>query len=142
MAFGALLGCQRADRGAAGAADDSAAKPVTWDVAAVEARLRAAGLAPERASESVRQPFMGVPGVLFRVLGGRGELQVYLYTDADARARDTDRLDPRRVAPPTMMISWRMPASLVVDNNLAVITLTGDESVRARVRAALAGRPG
>jgi hypothetical protein len=122
--------------------DTTAAQHAAWDLAAVEARLRDAALAPERAAGSVAQPFMAVPGVPLRVLGGRGELQVYLYGDALARARDTERLDPQRVAPPTMMISWRMPVSLVVDNNLAVIVLTREDAVRDRVRAALAGGHG
>lgn len=56
---------------------------------------------------------------------------VYIMTrvplgDQVTRASDTDRLDPQRVAPPTTMVTWREPASLVVDNNLAVMVLTRD----------------
>ena len=103
----------------------------------IETRLRAAGLSPTPVAELVRQPFMRIPGTLFRF--GRGELQAFVYSDQVVRALDTDKLDPVRVAPPTMMVSWRQPASLVVDANLAVIILTDDRSLRDRIRNALTG---
>ena len=80
---------------------------------------------------------MSVPGTLLRVTNA--ELQAYVYGDQVDRARDTDPLDPARVAPPTMMVTWREPAGLVVDNNLALIVIARDSTVRARIRTAIAG---
>lgn len=115
--------------------DTSAPQHGTWDAAMIETRLRAAGLSPTPVAEAVRQPFMRIPGTLFRF--GRGEIQAFVYSDQVVRALDTDKLDPVRVAPPTMMVSWRHPATLVVDANLAVIILTDDPSLRDRIRNAL-----
>ena len=128
--------------------DTAAVHAVTWDVAKVEASLRDAGLAAAEASGVVRQPFMAVPGALLRLVpsaangasaSSRGEVQAFVYGDQVARARDTDRLDPVRVAPPAMMVSWRATPELIVDNNRAVIVLASDASIRERVRRAIMG---
>lgn len=108
---------------------------IAWDLASVEGKLRAAGLQPVRAAEPVRQPFMTVAGSLLNL--GNGEVQIYIYGDASARAHDTHRLDPHQVAPPHMMVSWRMPPTLIVSDNLAAILLTHDAALRDHVRRAL-----
>ena len=77
-------------------------------------------LAPAQVVDSVRQPFMSAPGTTVRI---RAEIQIFVYGDAVARSRDTDRLDAVRVAPATMTVIWREPASLVTANNLAAIVL-------------------
>lgn len=110
-----------------------------WDVAKVEARLREADLAPVQRVSDVRQPFLSVPGTILRI-GDDAQVQVFLYDDARAVGRDVERLDTARVAPPTMMITWVMPPSLVTSENMAAIVLTRDETLRRRVHAAL-GEP-
>ena len=111
----------------------SGASRLQWTLANVEEALRKNGLNPVTAG-SVRQPFLGGEGALYRI--GPAELQVYLYADAGAVARDTDLLDTARVAPPTMQVSWRMPPTLIVDNNMAAILLTRDDALRKRIRTA------
>ena len=124
-----------------GPPNDTAAVPaLTWDVHLLVARLRQAGIAMRAGAAPVRQPFMSAPGTVLRAPGV--EVQAYVYGDHVTRVRDTDRLDPQRVGPPTTMITWREPASLVVDNNLALIVLTRDTGVRDRIRAAVAGSRG
>ena len=118
-----------------GRADTIAAHAVTWDVASVEQQLQAAGLAPTGQREVVRQPFLSVPGVVMRLPSA--EVQAYVYADAGAVARDARAIDTTRVAPPTMMIAWRMRPHLVTDNNLLAIVLTDDERLAARIRPAL-----
>lgn len=113
-------------------ADTIAAHAVTWDVASVEQQLRAAGLAPTGQREVLRQPFLSVPGVIFRVPGA--DVQAYVYADAGAVARDAAPIDTVRVAPPTMMIEWRTRPHLVTDNNLLAIVLTDDERLARRIR--------
>ncbi len=114
------------------------ASRLQWTQANFEEAFRQSGLSPIRRS-SVRQPFMGVEGVLYRV--EQAEVQVYLYADAVAVARDTDPLDTTRVAPPTMQVSWRMPPTLIVDNNLAAILLTRDDALRQKIRAVIEKSP-
>ena len=136
VALAVPSGCQGAAEPGADAADrggDSAAVS-ELSVAEVEALLVTAGFQPER-GEAVHQSFLAVEGIVVRVPGA--ELQVYLYDDAAARARDTSRLDRARVAPPDMMISWIMPPSLVETDNAAIIILTEDEALRSRITDAL-----
>lgn len=110
-----------------------ASRQLQFTQSAVKERLRAVGIDAVDGG-AVRQPFLGPEGRIYRVPGG--ELQAYIYGDAVALARDTDRLDTLRVAPPGMMISWIMPPALIIANNLAAILLTRDESLRRRIQGA------
>lgn len=106
-----------------------------WTLDRVEASLRNAGLTPTRLPEPVRQPFMNVPATVLTLDGA--ELQVYVYGDDGVASRDVAGLDTARVSPPTAMITWRMPASLIARGNLVVIVLTRDEALRRRIAATL-----
>jgi hypothetical protein len=110
------------------------ASRLQWTLPNLEEALRKKGLNPVRGGP-VKQPFLGGEGVSYKI--GPAELQIYLYADAGAVARDTDPLDTTRVAPPTMQVSWRMPPTLIVDNNMVGILLTRDEALRRRIRAAI-----
>ena len=109
-----------------------------WSLEAVESSLRQQGLEPVRA-DSVQQPFLTVTGTT--LVMGESELQIYLYSDSTAREAEARALDPERVAPPQMMISWRMPATLIVSENLLAILLSQDEALRDEARRALARPP-
>lgn len=123
--------------------DTAAVNAAMWDVARVTGRLRTAGLSVVQGADAVRQPFMSVRGALIRVGNGGvardAEVQVFVYGDQLARARDTDRLDPVRVAPPTAMVRWRVTPALIVDNNLALIVLASDAALRSRIRRLITG---
>jgi hypothetical protein len=121
----------------AGAPGDTAApQGATWNLEMVEGQLREAGFTINRDRTPVNLPFMSVPGTALD-LGGGVSVQVYLYGDAAARGLDTDRLDASRAAPPNAAPPWRTPATLVTDNNLAAIVLTGDQGIRSRIGDAL-----
>lgn len=108
-----------------------------WTIEAVEAKLKAVGLQVRR-DVRVEQPFLKVPGVVL-VVGkdAAAEIQTYIYANAEARAADTNQLDPKKVAPPTMNPHWLKPASLIAESNLAAIVLTRDPALADQVRAAL-----
>jgi len=90
--------------------------------------------------DSVRQPFLSVPGAVYAV--GAGELQVYLYPDSTARRRDFANVDTVRVQPAGSAVAWRATPTLMVSNNLAAILLSDSETQIERVRLALtAGLP-
>ena len=110
-----------------------------WTLADLEKVLREAGITLVNTGQ-VKQPFLGPVGVRYQI--GASELQAYIYGDAVALSRDTDPLDTTRVAPTTVMISWRLPPTLIVDNNLAIILLTKDDKLRERVRAVVKGSHG
>jgi hypothetical protein len=98
-----------------------------------------AGLVLGRA-KPVRQPFLGVAGVVYPV--GTAELQVFLYPTAAARRRDTERLDSLTVSPRDERIVWKQPPTLVVSHNLAAIILSLNERQTERIALALgAGMP-
>lgn len=107
---------------------------VNWSLPALHKTLCNLGLNPVVQGE-VRQPFMGEPGIRYKLNGG--ELQAYIYADAGAVARDTDQLDTATVSPPTMMIHWRTPPTLIISNNLVLILLTNDPELRETIRAAV-----
>jgi hypothetical protein len=107
-----------------------------WTVAAVEQRLRDAGIAARRLPPSGPHIFMSVPATPFELAGG-GELELFLYPDSTARVADTRTLDPRRVAPPDMMIKRQAQPSLVTEGNMAAIILSNDATLATRVRDAL-----
>ena len=117
--------------------DTAGTGSINWTLVDLEKRMRGAGVEAIAAGE-VRQPFLRAPGMSFQLQGG--ELQAYIYGDAGALSRDTDVLDSVTVSPPTMMIDWKLPPTLIVSNNLALILLTRDPKVRKRVREAV--RPG
>jgi hypothetical protein len=122
--------------GLGGARPDSIpAHAVTWNLAMVGAALRRVGLSPAITPEEIRQPFLSVRGALLKIPGA--DVQVFIYADASAAARDVARLDTARVAPPTMMVEWISRPHLVVDNNLVAIVLTDDDALQSRVRRAL-----
>lgn len=117
--------------------DSVAAAMRQWTIGAVDTALRRAGARDVAAAGAVRQPFFAVAGTRFTFTGG--EMQLYLYGDAVARGRDTDGLDSARAAPPTVQALWRMPPTLIMNNNLVAILLTRDTVLRGRVVSRLTG---
>jgi hypothetical protein len=114
--------------------DTAGAGSINWTLSDLHTVLCNVGLEPVVAGE-VRQPFMSGPGMLYQLEGA--ELQAYIYADAGAVGRDTDRLDSATVSPPGMMIHWKMPPTLIVSNNLALILLTNDPQLRKKIRDAV-----
>jgi len=129
--------------------DTSCRKTGRWQLCSVHDRLESAGLSPvER--DSVRQPFLTMPGAAYAV--GGGELQVYLYPDSLARQRDLADFDTARVQsaqpadsaaqPADSAAQPRPQATLITSNNLAAILLSDSETQIERVQLALtAGLP-
>jgi len=114
--------------------DTSGSGAINWSVGDLQKRLRDVGIDLVPAGD-VRQPFLGAPGMRFTM--PNGEIQAYVYGDAVALSRDIDVLDTARVAPPGMMIEWRLPPALIVSNNLALILLTRDSQLRKTITEAV-----
>lgn len=111
----------------------------SWETGAVPEALEAAGLGPVSYEGTVRLRFLGPVGTRLRVPGA--EIQVYIYADALARARETDLIDSVKVAPVNGHADWTMPPSIIVVNNVALIVLTRDEFLRRRIHAAVREHP-
>jgi hypothetical protein len=111
-------------------------EPLLWDLNKVESALKT--VTPKvRRDVAVNQPFLSVPGRVFVIGSGEAEVQTYIYGSSEPRARDTDKLDPNQVTPPTMRARWMMPPILVTSRNLAAIILTRNETLRQKIAAAL-----
>ncbi|MEO7503225.1 MAG: hypothetical protein ABIW94_11360 [Gemmatimonadaceae bacterium] len=106
-----------------------------WESRTVRGALEAAGLGPVSDDGVVSLAFLGPEGTRFGVPGA--EVQVYIYADAIARSRETDLIDSLKVAPARGHVDWRMPPSIIVMNNAAVIVLSSDEVLRKRIHAAV-----
>ena len=121
------------------AAGDGCPRTGKWELCNVRRRLEDAGLVPQP-RDSVRPSYFGVPGTVLGV--GGGELQLFLYPDSAARARDLARFDTIRVQPRDTAVTWSAPATFISSNNLTAIFLSGSETQIERVRLALtAGLP-
>jgi hypothetical protein len=113
--------------------DSVSAHPVDWTVDLVMQRLASGGL-NARVRGPVTAKHMSAPGTDIQVDGA--ELEIYLYGDANAAARDIDGFD-RLMRMPDGALMWEKPPALVTSNNLVVLIITSDASVREHVRSVL-----
>jgi hypothetical protein len=119
--------------------DSTCPKSGQWRLCSVRDRLESAGLVP-LPRDSVRQPFLEVPGAAYGV--GADELQIYLYADSAARLRDFADFDTLRVQPADTAERRAAHPTLITSNNLAAILLSDSETQIERIQLALtAGLP-
>jgi len=111
-------------------------EPTQWTLREVARRLTDGGLVvTDSGRAGVRHSFLGVEGHQLKVSGS--DLQIFIYPDPRARKADSDRLDPERVAPETMIIDWVATPHLIASGNLLAIHLTTNERLAERVRLIL-----
>jgi hypothetical protein len=120
-----------------GAATDAGTNGL-WTIASIEKRLDLQGMVPRRLPAPVSYPFLTVPGTAYQL--GNAELQVFIYEDAAALARDVSRLDTTTVSPREAPMQWPRKATLITNANLAAILLGENALQIERVqRAVMAG---
>jgi hypothetical protein len=125
---------------AADPADSTCVKVGLWSDCNVADRLERAGLIARRVSQRVRHDYLSVAGTAYRI--GNDELQVFIYPSAEARERDSMRLDSTTAAPRGARQDWPSTPTLIVSNNLLAILLSRREQQIERVQLALtAGLP-
>jgi hypothetical protein len=111
-------------------------EPKQWTLREVARRLTDGGLVvTDSGRASVRHSFLAVEGHHVKVSGS--DLHVFIYPDPRARKADSDRIDPARVAPETMIIDWVATPHLIASGNLLAIHLTPNERLAERVRLIL-----
>jgi hypothetical protein len=111
-----------------------------WRVCSVEKRLKDAGLVPQKQDEPARHPFFSVPGTAYKV--ARGDLEVFVYPDDAALARDLAALDTVRVAPKGETGPWRMPRPTFIHSaNLLAVYQSLSETQNERIGLALGAGP-
>ena len=117
-----------------GAATDAGTNGL-WSAASLEKRLDLQGMAPRRLPDPVHHTFLSATGTAYQL--GNAELQVFIYDDAAAVARDVGRLDTATVSPPAAPVPWPKKATLITNANLAAILLSENPLQIERVQRAL-----
>lgn len=109
-----------------------------WNATEVVSRLEAAGLVVRDLERPARSAGFSPEGLTLSVSGG--ELVVFVYESAAARAAETDRLDSASASPPGATSAWRAAPRLITSGNLAAVLLTDREQLAERVRNVLTAR--
>ena len=124
------------------AAGDSTSCPEDgrWRLCSVVDRLEDAGLVPQKQDEPVRRPFFSVPGTAFKV--ARGDLEVFVYEDPAALARDLAAIDTVKIAPKGETPPWKvLRPSFIHSANLVAVFQSTSETQSERVELALGAGP-
>lgn len=112
-----------------------------WALCSVEKRLSQAGFVPRKvAGTAQKRAGFSVSPTVYAL--GHSTLEVFLYRDAAALARDWARLDTLSASPRGQTGAWPMPPTLVRSANLAAVYLTDSPTQAERLTLALtAGAP-
>lgn len=112
-----------------------------WSTCTVERRLRQAGFVvkPVAGSPSERPGFSVTPAVYTL---GRARVELFLYPDEAALARDLAGIDTIAVAPRGVVSPWETTPVLVRSGNLAAVLLSQNQRQVERFSLAItAGAP-
>ena len=111
-----------------------------WSLCAVEKRLRRSGFVATKIDESPARAGFSVKPSVYKL--GSGRIEIFLYEDSAALAKDLAGLDTLSVAPTGSAPSWPSPPALIRNGNLAAVYM--DQTPRQAERlimALLAGAP-
>lgn len=121
---------------AATAAESTAVARDQWNVAEVVRRLTEAGFVVKDRGTTVRHSGFRNSGELLDVSGS--ELQVFIYDDAKARARDSALLDTTDAGEAAIGVPAR--PHIIINNNLIALHSTQNDRMAERVHDALMAR--
>jgi hypothetical protein len=133
-AHGASVGASAPAAASVGPPTDAGTNGL-WSAGSLEKRLDLQGMAPRRLPAPIHHSFLAVAGTRYQL--GNAELQVFIYEDSAAVARDVSRLDTVTVSPLAEPVQWPRKATLVINANLAAILLSENPLQIERVQRAL-----
>jgi hypothetical protein len=112
-----------------------------WAICNVEQRLRQAGFVAKRTGgESPKRAGFSVTPVVYTL--GRSRLEVFIYDDEAALARDVAKLDTVSVSPPGVVPSWDGTPVFIRSGNLVAVLIGDNPRQAERLALALtAGAP-
>jgi hypothetical protein len=111
-----------------------------WAECSVKKRLESAGFVPLPAPPTAKRAGFSVAPIAYTL--GHARLELFLYPDARALARDLAHLDTTAAAPVGATNSWEAPPTFIRSANLAAVFLTDNARQAERVTLALtAGAP-
>lgn len=122
--------------------DPSCPRNGRWQPCALVDRVIHAGLSFKATGDSVRVPFLPVPGVRYRV-AVTDTMLAFFFPDSTALGKALGKLDTVRVAPPQDSLSpWPAPPMVIRSGNLLALYFGTSERQIERVRLAItAGAP-
>jgi hypothetical protein len=113
-----------------------------WQPCALVDRVVHAGLSFKATGDSVRVPFLAVPGVRYRV-AVTDTLLAFFFRDSVALNKSLAQLDTVRMAPPAdSLLPWPSMPTVIRSGNLLALYFAASERQIERVRLAItAGAP-
>ncbi len=112
-----------------------------WALCSLESRLKRSGFVLTKLDrDTARRAGFSVTPTAYKL--GRGRLEVFLYDDSIALARDIARLDTVTVAPSGSQSMWPSTPTLVRSGNLAAVFMEQNQRQAERfILAITAGAP-
>jgi hypothetical protein len=112
-----------------------------WAICNVEQRLKQAGFVARRVNdESPKRAGFSVTPIVYTL--GRSRLEIFIYDDEAALARDVAKMDTVAVSPPGVATSWGGTPLLIRSGNLAAVLISDNPQQAERLTLALtAGAP-
>ncbi len=112
-----------------------------WALCSLETRLKRSGFVLTKLDgDTVSRAGFSVTPTAYKL--GRGRLEVFLYGDSAALAKDIDILDTVTVTPPGAQPAWPSPPTLVRSGNLAAVFMEQNPRQAERfILAITAGAP-
>ena len=102
-------------------------------------RLDRAGLAPRRDSSPASEAPLSIAGSAMRI--GNSDLEIYIYPDTVARARDEAKLDRTKYVDYASPVTMQAQPTLIRSVNLIAILHSRNDHQRERVADALTAGP-
>ena len=112
-----------------------------WALCSLEKRLRQAGFVVTRVEgDAPRRSGFSVPATAYTL--GHARLEVFVYSDEAALAKDIEGMDTLTASPRGKPGAWSMPPTFVRSANLAAVLLTDSPVQAERLTLAIsAGAP-
>ena len=110
-----------------------------WAECSVKKRLESAGFVPFPGPNSARRAGFSVAPIAYTL--GHARLELFLYPDERALARDLTQLDTTKAAPIGGMNSWEATPIFIRSANLAAVLITDNARQAERVSLALTAGP-
>jgi hypothetical protein len=111
-----------------------------WAICSVENRLRQSGFVAKRVEGKPQQRAgFSVTPIVYKL--GSSHLEVFLYPDEAALARDLAKIDTATVAPVGTVGSWETAPLLIRSGNLAAVLLGQNPRQAERLSLALTAGP-
>lgn len=122
--------------------DSACPRTGLWAPCALLDRIVKAGLYVKESGDTVRVPYLTVPGIRYQV-GQKASMVVFYYADSVALLRDLTPLDTVRVVPRGDTLGpWGGVPSLVRSANMVAVVIDGSATQVERVALAItAGAP-